>query len=183
MNKQQEKEIKAQYDDRFGIDKLVAKDVAPGVDVYRMQDDFGVFSRYITLGLCAEKIDGDFAEIFFVVDGCLDDEKEKVFLADVGAMADQLRKGELTVKSGLTVKASEAAKSAFGFDYYLFSIYDYDFTRQDETIYVIMPIQIYENEYAYIQKNGHKPFLELYDENVPEDEQLYFGTERKPLEV
>ncbi len=181
----EKKTAKAQYLEALGIDTLVAEDFVPAgvcVDMYRMQDDFGIFSRYATLGLCAEKLKY-VTEIFLMADGTLDPDKEKVMLDDVANIICKLCNGEIELKTGATVKASNAAKEAFGFDYYLFDFYDHGITYKDNPVDFVMPVQIYQKEYDFIQKNGHKAFFAEYEDQVPGDEQYYFGTPRKPLKV
>ena len=151
------------------------------VDMYRVQDEFGCFSKYYTVGVTAdERFDSEF-NIF--VDGRLEPEKEQVMISDMALIIAELYSGEIACKSSTVVKVSDKAKGTFGFDYYLFDFHDLGVTCEGEAIYHIQLVQIYENEYHFIQQNDHNDFLDLYEENVPEDEQFCFGTPRKPLDI
>ena len=151
------------------------------VDMYRVQDEFGFFSKYYTVGVTADKrFDSEF-NLF--IDGILEPEKEQAMISDMSVIIAKLYSGEIACKSSTVVKVSEKAKEAFGFDYYLFDFHDLGITCEGETIYYIQLVQIYENEYNFIQRNGHNDFLDLYEENVPEDAQFCFGTLREPLDI
>lgn len=184
LDQKSENIIKEQIFERFNFETLVAKDFVSdyiNADMYCNLDEFGIVCRYGTLGLCAEYFD-DYAEIYFMSDGRLETEKEKIMLQDISNIICKLHNKEVGIHSGATVKASDIAKETFGFDYYFFDIYDFNFTYLDKPIYIIMPVPIYENEYNYIQTNGFDAFLEEYEFQVPKDEQ-FFGVSRKPMDV
>ena len=173
-------ELIQQYADCFAAETLVAKDFVPEyaeVDMYCVKEElFGSFSKYVTVGMTAdEKFDSEF---YVMTDGVLDAEKEKILLADIANMISKLYGDEIALKSSTMVKVSDEAKKAFGFDYYIF-----DFRNFDCSCYHVQPVQIYENEYKYIQANGHNAFWDIYEEEVPEDAQYCFGAKREPLDI
>ena len=180
LNATKKKELIKQYADYFAADTLIAKDFVPEyveVDMYCVKEEmFGSFSKYVTVGVTSdEKFDSEF---YVMTDGVLDAEKEKILLADIADMISKLYSEEIACKSSTVVKVSDEAKKAFGFDYYLFA-----FHNLDCSCYHVQPVQIYENEYKFIQANGHNAFLDIYDEQVPDDAQYYFGAKREPLDV
>ncbi len=185
LDKKSQNIIKEQFFERFNIDTLVAKDFVAEyikVDMYCNLDKFGIICRYGTVGLCAEYFD-DYAEIFFMSNGRLGAEKEKIMLQDISNIICKIHNKDVEIVSGATVKVSDEAKKNFGFDYYFFDIYDFDFTYLNKPIYIIMPVQIYENEYNYLQANGLDAFLKEYQKQVPKEDQLAFGLSRKQMNV
>ena len=169
-----------EYADRFAAETLLAKDFVPEyaeVDMYCVKEDlFGSFGKYVTVGVTAdEKFDSEF---YVMTDGVLNAEEEQILLSEIADMISKLYSGEIACKSSTMVKVSDEAKKAFGFDYYIF-----DFRNFDCSCYHLQPVQIYENEYKYILANGHNAFWDIYEEEVPEDAQYYFGAKREPLDI
>ena len=173
-------ELIQQYADRFGAETLLAKDFVPEyaeVDMYFVKEEsLDAFSKYITIGMTAdEKVNSEF---YVMTDGVLDAEKEKILLADIASMISKVYGNEIEFKSGTMVKVSDEAKKAFGFDYYLL-----DFHNFNCSCYHVQPVQIYENEYKFIQKHGHNVFWDIYEAKVDDDAQYYFGAKREPMDI
>ncbi len=182
LSQNKKAEIIKQYNESFS---LIAKDFVPEcveVDMYRLQDEwFGAFSKYMTVGVTADaRFDSEF---YLMVDGLLDTEKEKIIISEISNMILKLYNNEIACSSSTVVKVSDEAKKAFGFDYYLFDFHDFGISYEDKPIYYIQPVQIYENEYNFIQQNNHNVFLDLYEAKVPEDAQFLFGASREPLNL
>lgn len=181
LDKNMKSEIAKQYPEGAILIEQDFVEKYVDVDMYRVQDEFGFFSKYYTVGVTAdERFDSEFN---IMVDGILNEEKEQVLISDIADIIIKLYSGEIASKSSTVVSVSEKAKELFGFNYYLFDFHDLGVSCDSKPVYHIQLVQIYENEYDFIKQNGHNEFLDLYEGNVPEDVQFMFGATREPINI